>query len=81
MVEFIWKKANPMEKVAFSLGWIGALNLIFWITLVIVWNLNQDKKFWNKKTFFVVYVFGWIYTIFLVFAITVLFFMSITITL
>ncbi len=77
MVEFIWKKANPMEKVAFSLGWIGVLNLIFWIALVIVWSLNQDKKFWNKKTFFVVYIFGWIYVIFFIFTLIILFFMNV----
>ena len=61
MVQFIWKKARPLEKIVFCVGWIGVTNLLFWITIVIVGNLNYGKKFWDGKTYFVVYVWGWIY--------------------
>ena len=66
MAEFVWKKEGIFNKALYCFGWLGVLNLLFWIVIIIVGNLNYDKKFWNPKTYFVVYVFGWIYLIALI---------------
>lgn len=67
MVDFIWEKESWFNKFVYSLGWLNVLNLLFWIVIIIVRNLNYDKKFWNSKTYFVVYIFGWVIFTFLAF--------------
>ena len=68
MKQIIWDKLNSFEKLIFILGWIGVLNLIFWIIIIIVYSYTRDKykTFFNSETFKVVYVFGWIYFAFIV---------------
>ena len=65
-----------MERIAFALGWLGVFNLIFWIAIFVVWGVGNKKKFWNEKTFFVVYVFGWIYLVFILFMLFMFIFFS-----
>jgi len=60
MAEFIWKKEKWYNRVIYCLGWLNVLSLFFWISILIVGNLNYGSKFWNKTTHFVVYVWGWI---------------------
>lgn len=72
MAEFNWKKETFLNKIIYCFGWLGVLNLLFWIVILIVGNLNYGGKFWNGTTHFVVYVFGWIYLISLAFLIIVL---------
>ena len=77
MAEFNWKKANSFDKMIFCLGWLNVLNLLFWIIIIIVGNLNYEEKFWNNRTYYVVYVFGWIVFAILLFGIIVTIFDSI----
>lgn len=64
MKDIIWDRLTGFEKFIFVLGWLSAMNLVFWITLVIVFITRQDQKkyykFFNPHTFKVPYVFGWI---------------------
>lgn len=60
MEEITWKKLNPFKKFIFALGWLSVLNLGFWIALIIHNNITQEDKFWNGKSYRIVYVFGWI---------------------
>jgi len=66
MKKIYWKKLSWFEKIIFSFGWLGVLNLAFWIALLIYHVTTQEKKFWTPGSFRVVYVFGWIYFIILI---------------
>jgi len=73
MRDIYWKKLSGFEKFLFVLGWVGGLNAVFWIAVVIVYyvkiNKKVDKKylyFFNPHTYKVVYVFGWIYFVSLI---------------
>lgn len=74
MAEFVWKKEHLLNKIIYCIGWTGVLNLIFWISIVIVANLSNEKKFWNKNTHFVIYVWGWIFVASLLLIIILAFF-------
>lgn len=69
MAEFVWEKSNLLKKACFCLGWTAVLNLVFWIAIIIIGSMKFEDKFWSSKTFFVVYVFGWIVSISLIFMI------------
>ena len=73
MAEFNWKEETLLNKLVYCVGWLAVLNIVFWIAIIVVGNLNMGDKFWDGKTHFVVYVFGWIYLVSLVFLIVVLF--------
>jgi hypothetical protein len=60
MKEIYWKELNVFEKIIFCLGWTSAFRLVFWIALTIHNSIEQEKKFWNPKSFGIVYIFGWI---------------------
>ena len=64
MKDIVFDKLSGFEKFIFVLGWISAMNVGFWVALVIVFITRQDQKkyskFFNPHTFKVPYVFGWI---------------------
>jgi len=60
MEKIYWSKLNWFKKIIFSFGWLSVLNLGFWIALIIYANYTQEDKFWTAGSFRVVYVFGWI---------------------
>lgn len=75
MEQIYWNKLNIFGKIAFVFGWLGVLNLVFWIAMIIIhsYTKNKYKNFFNPETFKVVYVFGWIYLmIFAIFIIVLL---------
>jgi len=59
---FSWDDASGFQKFLFCLGWLNALNLLFWVVFLIVFAANQKKHkyFFNNITFMVPYIFGWI---------------------
>lgn len=68
MKDICWKELSGFEKFIFAIGWLGALNAVFWIAMVIVYYTKINKKvnkkylyFFNPHTYKVAYVFGWIY--------------------
>jgi len=63
MKDIDWKKLNLFQKIIFCMGWIYAITPIFWIALLIHSAITQEDKFWNPKSFRVIYVFGWIFLI------------------
>ena len=76
MKEIYWNKLNIFEKGILCIGWLGVLSLLFWIIIVFIYYSGVHKKrskkkqkkftkFFNPHTLKVVYVFGWIYTIFI----------------
>jgi hypothetical protein len=60
MKDIVWKDLNFFEKIIFCIGWLSALNLLFWIIILIVFATGKKDNFWKKRGFKVVYVFGWI---------------------
>ncbi len=61
MKEFTWKKEDLFRKIVFCCGWLGVLVPIFWIAIIMSNNINQEEKFWNPKSFRIVYIFGLIF--------------------
>ena len=51
MKEISWHKLEIFQKIIFSLGWIGVLNLSFWIALIIHNNITQEDKFEEPLNF------------------------------
>ncbi len=66
MENIYWKKLSFFKKIILCFGWVGVLNLIFWIALLIYHLTTKEKKFWTPGSYRVVYVFGWIYFITLI---------------
>lgn len=70
MKDIIWEKLTSFEKFIFIFGWFAALQVWFWIAMVVVYLINKEKKkyieFFNPTTFKVPYVCGWIHFIVLI---------------
>jgi hypothetical protein len=60
MKDIVFNKLKTFDKIVFCLGWLSAINLAFWITLLIHNALVYSDTFFNPKSYRVVYVFGWI---------------------
>lgn len=64
MKDIVWDKLSGFDRFIFLFGWLAAMHVGFWITLVIVYLINKDKKgcrdFFNPTTLKVPYIFGWI---------------------
>jgi len=57
------RKLEPLNKGIFYLGWLGVMNPVFWLSLILKYLAFPNKKqtkFFNSDTFKVVYLFGWI---------------------
>ena len=67
MKNIIWKKLSIFKKFIFCLGWFAVFSPGFWIALIIHNNLTQQDKFWTPGSFRVVFVFGWIHFILILF--------------
>ena len=68
MKDIYWKKLNWYNKIAYIIGWLGILNIWFWIILsILYYSKNEERKIYqplfNPHTKKVIYVFGWIYLI------------------
>jgi hypothetical protein len=55
----------------FYIGWIGVLNLVYWLSMLIVYykNLSRYDRFINPATEKTVFIWGIIYSCFFVFSI------------
>lgn len=51
------------KKIIFCFGWLGVLNLAFWIAMLVYYNITQEDKFWSAGSYRIVYIFGWVYFI------------------
>ena len=60
MEKIYWKKLSGFKKFIFSLGWLGVINLLFWVAMLVYYFSAKEKKFWTPGSYRVVYVFGWV---------------------
>ena len=60
MEKIYWDKLHGFKKFIFALGWIGVINWMFWVAMIIYYFAAHEKKFWSPGSYRVIYVFGWI---------------------
>ena len=64
MKDIIWDKLSGFDRFIFLFGWLAAMQVGFWIILVVIYLINKDKKgcrdFFNPTTLKVPYIFGWV---------------------
>lgn len=78
MEDVFWKDLDGWNKFIFCLGWLGVINPIFWIFMLIKYKGSYHKKFFNPISLKVVLVFGIIHLIISIFVIGIIFWLTLS---
>jgi len=54
------------KSIIFYIGFLGFLNIGYWIIQFIAYQLYAENRFFSKRFYKINYFFGWIYSFFLI---------------